>query len=168
MAASRFESETNASLRSVTSVGGTTGSNPETAASFSTGGFSNVFATPSFQSADVSTFVSSLGDTYGGLYNASGRGFPDVSTQSEGFAVAWNDEVRAIDGTSAASPTFASIIALLNDQLLSVGKGRLGWLNPWSYSNAGALYDITSGSNPGCGTDGFTAGKGWDPVSGAV
>jgi len=26
------------------------------------------------------------------------------------------------------------------------------------------LNDITSGSNPGCGTDGFNATVGWDPV----
>ncbi|KAH9025386.1 hypothetical protein EDB85DRAFT_1982937, partial [Lactarius pseudohatsudake] len=28
------------------------------------------------------------------------------------------------------------------------------------------LNDITSGSNPGCGTDGFSAIPGWDPVTG--
>jgi tripeptidyl-peptidase-1 len=27
--------------------------------------------------------------------------------------------------------------------------------------------DITVGSNPGCGTDGFPASPGWDPVTGA-
>ncbi len=26
--------------------------------------------------------------------------------------------------------------------------------------------DIISGSNPGCGTDGFKTTKGWDPVTG--
>jgi tripeptidyl-peptidase-1 len=26
--------------------------------------------------------------------------------------------------------------------------------------------DITSGSNPGCNTNGFPATKGWDPVTG--
>ena len=26
--------------------------------------------------------------------------------------------------------------------------------------------DITNGTNPGCGTVGFTAVKGWDPVTG--
>ncbi|KAH9176064.1 hypothetical protein EDB89DRAFT_2128850 [Lactarius sanguifluus] len=28
------------------------------------------------------------------------------------------------------------------------------------------LNDITSGSNPGCNTDGFSAIPGWDPVTG--
>jgi tripeptidyl-peptidase-1 len=43
----------------------------------------------------------------------------------------------------------------------------LGFLNPWLYSQGFVgLNDITSGSNPGCDTDGFTAGVGWDPVTG--
>ena len=29
-----------------------------------------------------------------------------------------------------------------------------------------AFNDITSGSNPGCGTEGFYAQPGWDPVTG--
>lgn len=67
-------------------------------------------------------------------------------------------------GTSCSTPTFASVIALLNDERLNAGKSKLGWLNPWLYSNADALNDITSGDNPGCGTNGFSATTGWDPV----
>lgn len=26
--------------------------------------------------------------------------------------------------------------------------------------------DITAGNNPGCGSSGFTAAEGWDPVTG--
>jgi hypothetical protein len=29
-----------------------------------------------------------------------------------------------------------------------------------------AFNDITTGSNPGCSTNGFSAAKGWDPVTG--
>jgi tripeptidyl-peptidase-1 len=29
-----------------------------------------------------------------------------------------------------------------------------------------AFNDITSGNNPGCNTNGFSASKGWDPVTG--
>jgi len=150
----------------VTSVGATTGTSPETAADFSSGGFSNVYSTPSFQSSAVSTFLSGLGTTYNGLYNASGRGFPDVSTQGENFLIGYEGDFDTVDGTSCASPTFASVVALLNDELLSAGKSRLGWLNPWLYENAGALNDVTSGDNPGCSTNGFTATTGWDPVTG--
>jgi tripeptidyl-peptidase-1 len=39
-------------------------------------------------------------------------------------------------------------------------------LNPFLYSSGiSGLNDITSGSNPGCSTNGFTARAGWDPVS---
>ena len=149
----------------MTAVGATTGFNPETAASLSTGGFSNVFATPSFQAADVAAYLEILGDEYKGLYNASGRGFPDVSTQGENFVIGHDDTYVLVGGTSCSSPTFASIIALINDALLSAGKNRLGWLNPWLYANADAFNDVTGGSNPGCGTSGFPVVAGWNPVS---
>jgi len=72
------------------------------------------------------------------------------------------------NGTSCSAPTFASIIALLNDQLITAGKKPLGFLNPLLYSANGsaALTDIISGSNPGCGTNGFNATENWDPVTG--
>ena len=149
---------------SLTSVGATSGTDPEVAASLSSGGFSNVFSTPSFQQSAVSAYLSWLGDTYSGLYNAEGRGYPDVSSQGVDLAIVLNGEIEPVQGTSCSSPTFASIIALLNDELASAGKSRLGWLNPWLYSNPDALNNITSGSNPGCGTDGFYATMGWSPV----
>ena len=44
----------------------------------------------------------------------------------------------------------------------------LGFLNPWLYSDEvldlKGLNDIVDGSNPGCGTQGFPAKPGWDPV----
>jgi tripeptidyl-peptidase-1 len=151
----------------ITSVGGTTKVNPEKAVSFSQGGFSNYFARPSYQSTAVSTFLTSLGSTYTGLYNATGRGFPDVAAQGQGFQVVIGGVTQSVGGTSASSPTFAAVVSLLNDYLLSQGKPTLGFLNPWLYSNAtAALNDIVSGSNPGCGTNGFTARAGWDPVTG--
>ena len=60
--------------------------------------------------------------------------------------------------------TVAGIISLINDFRLSQGSPTLGFLNPWLYGRPDGLYDITSGSNPGCGTTGFTAALGWDPV----
>lgn len=52
----------------VTAVGGTTQVNPEVAVSFSGGGFSNYFSTPSYQSEVTSAFVTSLGSNYDGMY----------------------------------------------------------------------------------------------------
>ena len=57
------------------------------------------------------------------------------------------------------------MISLLNDVRLVSGKTPLGFLNPLLYSvGSSSLNDITIGSNPGCGTSGFKALKGWDPV----
>ncbi|KAF8576677.1 family S53 protease-like protein [Ramaria rubella] len=152
----------------MTSVGATTGINPETAASFSSGGFSNYFATPSYQSAAVSTFLTALGTTNSGKFNKTGRGFPDVSAQGVDVEIVSGGETGTVDGTSCASPIFASVVSLLNDQLIAAGKSPLGFLNPFLYSAAGsaALTDITSGDNPGCNTNGFSARAGWDPITG--
>ena len=64
-----------------------------------------------------------------------------------------------------AVQTVTGIISLLNDFLNSTGRAYLGFLNPWLYRNGAlSLNDIKSGFNPGCGTDGFEANAGWDPV----
>ena len=151
--------------RSLTSVGSTQGVSPETAASFTSGGFSNIFAQPDYQADAVAGYLKTLGNTNSGLFNPKGRAFPDVSTQGVQFAIEVAGQLQGVDGTSASSPTFASVVALLNDALLNAGKSPLGFLNPMLYSQgAAALNDITSGSNPGCGTDGFPAVEGWDAV----
>ncbi|CCM03036.1 uncharacterized protein FIBRA_05153 [Fibroporia radiculosa] len=151
----------------LTSVGATTGSSPETGASLSAGGFSNVFSRPSFQSSAVEAYLEYLGDTYSGLYNASGRGYPDVSAQGDNFLIAWGGEFYTIDGTSCSTPTVASVISLINDRLVAAGMSTLGWLNPFLYSTGlSAFTDITSGDNPGCNTNGFSATTGWDPITG--
>ncbi|KAK6984776.1 peptidase S53 domain-containing protein [Favolaschia claudopus] len=151
----------------VTSVG-STGGITETASSFSSGGFSNYFPIPSYQTNDVATYLNSLGNTNSGRFNRTGRGFPDVAAQGENFEIAWDSQFETVGGTSCSSPTFASIVALLNDELIAAGKPPLGFLNPFLYSAKGraALNDITTGNNPGCSTNGFPATKGWDPVTG--
>ncbi|KAI9451127.1 subtilisin-like protein [Lactarius psammicola] len=155
----------------VTSVGGTTGGTkfegPEVAADLSGGGFSNHFPRPDYQDEAVPAFLQDLGSKYNGLYNAAGRGIPDISAQALRLSIILNNNPFLLSGTSCAAPIVAGIIALLNDYLLSVGRRPLGFLNPWLYSNGRAgINDIISGSNPGCGTDGFSAIIGWDPVTG--
>ncbi|KAH9839170.1 family S53 protease [Rhodofomes roseus] len=152
----------------VTSVGGTYNV-PEVAATLSGGGFSNLFTAPDYQSNATSTYVSALGSTNSGLYNGTGRGFPDVAAQAMYYTIIHNGEESLVNGTSASSPVFASIISLLNDQLLSAGKPPLGFLNPFLYSTGSSgLTDITSGNNYACSnyTTGFNAAIGWDPVTG--
>ncbi|KAI0055947.1 family S53 protease [Artomyces pyxidatus] len=150
----------------VTSVGATTGV-PETAAYFSSGGFSNHFAAPTYQRGAVADYMAKLGGANRGLFNASGRAWPDVAAQGNNFLIVNQGQTRLIGGTSASAPTFASVIALLNDELVAAGKRPLGFLNPFLYSTGkSAMNDITTGNNPGCNTDGFPAMEGWDPVTG--
>ena len=64
-----------------------------------------------------------------------------------------------IGGTSASTPTFAALVALLNDARLKAGLPTLGFMNPLIYligaQVPSAFNDITKGNNPGCGTEGF-------------
>lgn len=130
---------------SVTSVGSTTGIKQEQAASFSSGGFSNIFPRPSYQEKAVSNYLDSLGDTYFGRFNASGRAFPDVSALGTGLQIVANGSIEAIGGTSASTPMWASIVGLLNDELIGKGMPVVGFLNPLIYEHPEALKDITLG-----------------------
>jgi len=159
-----------ASCPFVTAVGATTQTNPEVAVFdfFSGGGFSNFFARPSYQDQDVTNYLNTLPKgTYAGLFNPNGRAIPDVAAQGDNFKVFIGGEAFLIGGTSASSPTFSGFVALLNDVRLQAKLPPLGFLNPFLYSKGfEGLNDITIGNNAGCGTPGFNASKGWDPVTG--
>jgi tripeptidyl-peptidase-1 len=49
---------------------------------------------------------------------------------------------------------------------MKAGKSTFGFVNPTLYEYPYVLHYITVGGNPGCGTDGFTVSKDWDPVTG--
>jgi len=84
--------------------------------------------------------------------------------------------LNAVDGTSCASPVFAALVALLNDHQVSLGKPKLGFVNPVLYKmwadDTTIFKDITQGNNwctemQCCDPSlGFEATTGWDPVSG--
>ncbi|KAJ6584644.1 subtilisin-like protein [Mycena capillaripes] len=151
----------------MTSVGAVSGIPPsETAASFSSGGFSRVFAQPSYQAAAVKTYLTALGTTNSGKFTPTGRGFPDVSAQGVDFDIVNAGTLEGVSGTSCSSPAFASVIGLVNDRLIAAGKAPLGFLNPFLYANPGVFNDVTLGHNTGCNTNGFPAKAGWDPVTG--
>jgi len=131
------------------------------------GGFSNYFPRPSYQAHTIPAYLKSLNGSFAGLYNSSGRGYPDISAQSYHFATIWNGTLVPLDGTSAAVPTASAVLALVNDALIAGGKSPLGFLNPWLYKGGyKAFTDVVSGSAIGCGTLGFPAQSGWDAVSG--
>ncbi|KAJ7639487.1 family S53 protease [Roridomyces roridus] len=150
----------------LTSVGSVHGISPETASTFSSGGFSNYWGIPDYQADAAAAFLTAQGTKNSGLFNASGRGFPDVAAQGENVQIVSGGSTGGVDGTSCAAPIFASVIALINNDLIATGQSPLGFLNPWLYANADALNDVTAGSNPGCSKSGFAAVSGWDPVTG--
>ncbi|KAJ5949891.1 Peptidase S8/S53 subtilisin/kexin/sedolisin [Penicillium verhagenii] len=182
--ATHFPPQFPASCPWVTSVGATTHIAPEKAVYFSSGGFSDLWSRPSYQDEVVEAYLDKLGDQWSGLFNPSGRAFPDVAAQGENYAIYEKGSLSAVDGTSCAAPTFAGVIALVNDALIQAGKPALGFLNPWLYSTSGqaALNDITTGGSTGCNGNArfggasnggpvvpyasWNATEGWDPVTG--
>lgn len=122
--------------------GGTvTATSPEEACEtviYSGGGFSNVFAMPSYQSSAVKSYFASYKPTYTATqYNNSQtvRGYPDVAANGANYVVAVDGSISLIYGTSASSPTFGSIITLINEQRINSGKSAVGFLNPTLYAN---------------------------------
>lgn len=162
----------------VTSVGATqvkpnaTVTQPEEAAEsviYSGGGFSNVFGVPSYQADALATYFAEHLPSYGSdRYNTSqtSRGIPDVAANGVNFVIAIDGEFSYVYGTSASSPTFGSVMTLINAARLNAGKSPVGFINPVLYANPDMMNDITEGGNEGCGTAGFTAVDGWDPVTG--
>ena len=143
------------------------------------------FERPDYQSEVVQAYVDALGeDTYAGLFNRSGRAYPDVAALGDYFVIYLSGRAVHIGGTSASSPAFAGIVALLNDARLKAGLSPLGFLNPLIYSlNGYGFNDILNGTSTGtfaaictqesnadcltgCGTTGFNVTEGWDPVTG--
>ncbi|RMZ87848.1 hypothetical protein DV736_g4926, partial [Chaetothyriales sp. CBS 134916] len=171
-----------ASCPYVTSVGGTKGVAPERAAHFSSGGFSNLFARPSYQNDAVSEYLKCHGNaTDSSLFTSNGRAFPDVAAQASNFLIIDKGLLKRVSGTSAAAPVFAAIIANLNAIRISFSLPPMGFLNPFLYGQGRVgLTDITIGGSTGCqgfsdvsglpgkfvAYAGWNATVGWDPVTG--
>jgi tripeptidyl-peptidase-1 len=145
----------------VTSVGATRYIAPEIGVGFSGGGFSNYFSRPLYQALAAPGFLAQLPrGTYAGLYNSTGRGFPDMSAQGVRFAISVRNRTSLISGTSASTPATAGLFARLNDARLAAGLPSIGFANPLLYAGLGfGFNDITRGNNPGCGTPGWNATK---------
>src|SRR5215471_13002278 len=101
---------------------------------------------------------------------------------SSGFRDGAGGSVDIVGGTSAAAPTFSAILALVNQYIGNTPPTGLAPLNPTLYQLPGnspaPFHDITSGDNKvpctsgktncpaGTTTIGFTAGPGYDQVTG--
>jgi PKD repeat protein len=91
------------------------------------------------------------------------RGVPDVSIDAaSAAALVYQGSDAAASGTSLGAPVWAGIAAIADQ----VAGARLGLLTPSLYSifrssqYATAFHDVTTGNN------GYSAGVGWDPVTG--
>jgi kumamolisin len=124
------------------------------------GGVSELFPIPDWQSG-VSVPVGKEGH--------KGRGVPDIvanASPASGYFVILHGEEAILGGTSAATPFWAGVTALMNQ-----GSGRnLGYANPTFYKAIGptdAFRRITQGNNgiPNI-IEGYSAGPGWSAVAG--
>lgn len=155
---------------------------PDPASRFSSsGGFSNYFPAPDYQKDAVAAYfanhdpghpyyvanenATNLGEG-GGIYNRAGRGFPDISANGAAFRAFVGGVNYHNYGTSLAAPLWAAVVTLLNQERQAANKTSLGFINPVLYANPDALTDIKNGSNANCGSSGFAAVEGWDPVTG--
>jgi len=174
----------------VVAVGATQGpesGKPETACQSDTGGiittgggFSTVFAQPSYQSTEVAKFQSnSTACPPKTMFASNGRGYPDVSMAGYNYEVIVASTTYGVSGTSASAPVFAGVLTLVNNARLKKGKTSVGFVNPSIYSvsrsNPSVFHDVTVGNNkccaksgvsPVCCTYGFYCTPGWDPVTG--
>ncbi|KAM5352648.1 hypothetical protein ACJ41O_005370 [Fusarium nematophilum] len=164
----------------VTSVGGTDDYSAEVASMYASGGFSEYFSRPWWQDQAVKKYLEKHGDEWTGYYNPKGRAYPDVAALDWGYQIMNHYRQETTGGTSAASPVFGSMVALLNNERFKKGKPPMGFLNPWLYKfGRDGFTDITVGKSAGCQgrtvtnqpapsipNAGWKAAKGWDPVTG--
>ena len=128
----------------------------------SAGGYSSLFPRPAYQEG-----VARIGRM---------RGVPDVAADADSTTAMSLLFTRGVplpaQGTSAATPLWAAVIALADQD---AGQ-HLGFVNPAIYAIARgpayhrAFHDVTTGDNsvfwPTGLFTGYTAGPGWDPVTG--
>lgn len=155
----------------VTAVGGTRllsslAGIQEMAWSGSGGGFSKFFGEPDYQRAMPQSVQTQLNGQ---------RGIPDVAANADplsAMAIYFDGQWTQVGGTSAATPTWAGIIAVA-DQMAG---HALGFINSALYKIAASgnaaqdFRDITSGNNSFSQGDvnvqGYTAVPGWDAITG--
>ena len=168
--------------------------NPQGFLSASGGGVSIYFAKPAWQAGtgmrdvpDIALNASPFHDPY--LFcSEDGPSGTKVSSCTSGFRDS-SQALSVVGGTSAGAPTFAAILALVDQSLIASGfesAPGLGNVNPILYQLAGsnptAFNDVPAGTgsnnivpcakaSPNCPASpplqfGFTAGPGYDQVTG--
>lgn len=143
------------------------------------GGFSAYYGTPSYQSSEVSVYVTNA-TRAGGSAPSGMRGLPDIAAIGAWVNIVMSAETIPVFGTSISAPVFSSLLSLANDQRRERGNGTVRLANWFVYrAPEGVFTDVTIGSNcageqyefsanfPTYASDAcYKAVKGWDPVSG--
>ncbi len=121
-----------------------------------------------------------------GVPNDGARDVPDIAMSAalhDGYYITYEGELGYVGGTSAPTPSFSGILAMLNQYQVTKGFQAgpgLGNINPQLYrlaqSAPSAFHDVNLGNNiqpcaqgtPDClsGSYGYAAGNGYDPVTG--
>ena len=93
-----------------------------------------MFPRPDYQLDAVSNYFqrahAQLDDLGPNVFNRSGRGIPDVSTNGFPTVIGFEGFLALLGGTSASTPIFAAMIAAVNDARFAAGKGPVGFINP--------------------------------------
>ena len=91
------------------------------------GGVSKLFAIPEYQKSVIS---------YDSLGSKHKRNIPDVSLHANGYLTYVNGKWGISRGTSCSTPIWAAFVSLVNEKRNSMGKPRIGFINPILYSIA--------------------------------
>lgn len=109
------------------------------------GGISSYYAIPSWQ-ANVNMTAN------GG--STANRNVPDVAMIADNVYADYGDgSGAALGGTSCATPLWAALTALMNEQSLAGGGAAVGFINPAIYAigqgadYGGSFHDISTGNN---------------------
>ena len=110
------------------------------------------------------------------------RNYPDVSMPGVNVFIYEGAQAQTVGGTSASSPLWAGVMALVNEQAASEGKPAAGFINPAIYriglgpaaTYTNCFHDITIGNNFSSGnptnylaTTGYDLCTGWGTPSGS-
>lgn len=79
------------------------------------GGFSERFGAPEWQREALEEYLGQV-EVKRSLFNASGRGYPDLSATGSNVPIIFQGRLTMVGGTSASSPIVAGLIALLNGE----------------------------------------------------
>ena len=94
------------------------------------GGFALYSPVPDYQKQFVENYLANasamkFAGGKGTLFNANGRGYPDVSALAHQVYIVMGGSTSSVDGTSAAAPTVAGLMSLMNSVRVKQGKPTL-------------------------------------------